>query len=365
MAGYWYREAERLDPQWLTPVAFGTRYLVPSEGDSVLKALALRGQPQKGERETLEYFLANDRGDLEGTSNWSQSRSLANPELFLLWSLAHAQFAGRPSRAVPYAPLLDSIGPALKDFNVNSYVFLGGSFHHLGRYRDELQLASRMEARIPQEVKGRRSIRVGAFAGLGDVEGMRRVLAESEGAVQDTSSTGTMTFVAGIELAAHGRAEEGAALLRESLSFYRRAREERGDFAWADNEVQALRWTGALDSAEALIRRLVLSGKRPDLETMFLGGLGVIAAQRGQRAQALAYTRRLEVPATRSDVADDAAYYRAGISAQLGDREEAVRLLQGLDRRNGRFRFGWMHRDLDLAPLRGYPPFEALLKPKD
>jgi hypothetical protein len=50
---------------------------------------------------------------------------------------------------------------------------------------------------------------------------------------------------------------------------------------------------------------------------------------------------------------------RAQLAAGLGRREEAVALL------GARNHPAWDHADPLLAPLRGYPPFEALLKPDD
>jgi hypothetical protein len=55
---------------------------------------------------------------------------------------------------------------------------------------------------------------------------------------------------------------------------------------------------------------------------------------------------------------------RAHIAAGFGGREQAVSLLRDASARG---RLGWgshaFHEDLLLLPLRGYPPFEALLKP--
>jgi hypothetical protein len=56
---------------------------------------------------------------------------------------------------------------------------------------------------------------------------------------------------------------------------------------------------------------------------------------------------------------------RAHIAAGLGRRERAVALLQDATAR-GLLELGSshaFHADLSLAPLRGYPPFDALLKP--
>ena len=56
---------------------------------------------------------------------------------------------------------------------------------------------------------------------------------------------------------------------------------------------------------------------------------------------------------------------RAHIAAGLGRREQAVALLQEASAR-GMLDLGSshaFHADLLLAPLRGYPPFDALLMP--
>ena len=58
---------------------------------------------------------------------------------------------------------------------------------------------------------------------------------------------------------------------------------------------------------------------------------------------------------------------RAHIAAGFGRREQAVALLRDANAR-GMFDLGSPHEyhtDLLLAPLRGYPPFDALLKPDD
>jgi hypothetical protein len=58
---------------------------------------------------------------------------------------------------------------------------------------------------------------------------------------------------------------------------------------------------------------------------------------------------------------------RAHIAAGLGRREQAVALLRDVAARY-MFEFGHSHEyhtDLLLAPLRGYPPFDALLKPEN
>ena len=56
--------------------------------------------------------------------------------------------------------------------------------------------------------------------------------------------------------------------------------------------------------------------------------------------------------------------WEARIAAVRGQRDSAVALLRKAFQ-EGREYDLWLHRDLELESLRGYPPFEALAKPKD
>ena len=51
---------------------------------------------------------------------------------------------------------------------------------------------------------------------------------------------------------------------------------------------------------------------------------------------------------------------------QLGDRDRAVELLrQAFAQGKYQEYFGMIHREIFLEPLRGYPPYERLMKPRD
>ncbi len=50
--------------------------------------------------------------------------------------------------------------------------------------------------------------------------------------------------------------------------------------------------------------------------------------------------------------------WRGRIAAILGNRREAVRLLEEAHREGQCFEL-WLHRDIDLESLRGYPPFDG------
>jgi hypothetical protein len=57
-------------------------------------------------------------------------------------------------------------------------------------------------------------------------------------------------------------------------------------------------------------------------------------------------------------------YFRAQVAALLGDREEAVSWLSA-SFREGNWDRRLLHTDQRFDGLRGYPPFEALVRPTE
>jgi hypothetical protein len=104
-----------------------------------------------------------------------------------------------------------------------------------------------------------------------------------------------------------------------------------------------------------------LAAERPD-NIDYKGYLGTLAARRGDREEALRISTELE-SIDRPYLFGSNTYWRARIASLLGDRERAVALLREAFAQ-GREYGVYLHRDMDLEPLRDYPPFQELLRPK-
>ena len=94
----------------------------------------------------------------------------------------------------------------------------------------------------------------------------------------------------------------------------------------------------------------------------FQGALGIEAARLGDRTVALEMSRRLaevDEPFTMGQP----SYLRASIAAQLGDRKDAIRLLQQAVSR-GFYRWGSIHVDTAFDPIRDDPEFQEIMRPK-
>jgi hypothetical protein len=121
--------------------------------------------------------------------------------------------------------------------------------------------------------------------------------------------------------------------------------------------------------ARPVLDSLVAEGYALD---RLMGIAGVAAARVGDTARAQALSRALDTLPTARKFGD-AIYARATIAAALGQRDEAVRLLQqaigiGVPYYFGIHVFATIHvDDADplLASLNGYAPFEQLIRAKD
>jgi len=99
---------------------------------------------------------------------------------------------------------------------------------------------------------------------------------------------------------------------------------------------------------------------------------GTLAARRGDCARSLHIAeklRRIETPY----LYGTHTFRSACIIALLGDKDRAVALLpdavaqgSGTEDEPDAYGYGFIYRhSMDLESLRGYPPFEELIKPKD
>ena len=383
----WTERVLRADPNWVIA-------LLDRGGDSTLDALSRRKDLTDRNRTAIAWYRAFSVENPEQHFQISQELYRGWPAYWFVVFVRLAVATDRPHAALQAAVWADSSQPARHyKRRVRSFVYrwMSQALHQLGRYQEQVALSAEVRTQFPADVGLSRDIEAEGRAGLGDVEGVTRIVAgrpdnvgrttaDVGGEILEGRKRAGGTWFAALELMAHGRATEGEAMLAATLPVARKQREERSDFEWVSSEVQALEWTGHLEEARHLAEEVRRTQRAPLYYTpLLLSSLGKIAARQGRRATALAYSREL------ADSADSARhgrgfppfvplsrraeflYYRATVAARLGNRDEAIRLLQEARSTmiDGEPGYWWAHKDPDLASLRGYPPFEALYKPKD
>jgi hypothetical protein len=363
IGGDGYREAARLDTAWVEAAAraaWGERAYL---GDTTeLKRLASRPGLLPGDRETIALILNYlSGGSSEQGFELAQRRAAVNPERWSGAITVSAVATGRANTAVAVSGYADSAVHMPGGELLKVYAWRGYALHELGRYREELQLARDLAQRFPggSQLEARTQETM-ALAALGEVDSLRRRLAEWEAIPEDMQDwAGTRAEIAGEELIAHGREREGRQVLQMTLPFYRRVRERQG--FTSGQEIGVLAATDRLEEGRRLALAALPHMRTRDDSLGFLTPLACIAARQGNRSEALRYDRLLAATRGGSPLA------RAAIASLLGDREGAVRLLEQARAGGGGYwsSSSWnIHRDPSFAPLRDYPPFQRFLKPR-
>jgi tetratricopeptide (TPR) repeat protein/tRNA A-37 threonylcarbamoyl transferase component Bud32 len=230
----------------------------------------------------------------------------------------------------------------------------------LGRYEEALEASQRAHQMYPDGGPYIRQFEAQALAVVGRLEQLHQVLDEIE-----TAYPGRGSYVpveASAALRAHGYLEGSRSVAERGV--------ERFDARGTDDIPPLyLRWlhgralilAGRYDEAQRIFDGLVEEApQRVTDEPLDLRATrAFVATLRGDTMQALSDMEWLE---TREE---DSSIERGIIAGVLGEHELAVELIRdGLRRRPGAV-FGWENRIRVLyEPLRDYPPFQELMRPK-
>jgi predicted Zn-dependent protease len=181
---------------------------------------------------------------------------------------------------------------------------------------------------------------------------------------------GVVMLAAAEELRVHGHREDSIQMAERAADWYRsrtgdEAKRETNRECFGESLYRAERWNEARPVFKSLA-----AGKPADVA--YKGWLGAIAARNGDRATAERISDELSRVDPKFLFGID-ALWRAQIAAVLGDKDGAVALLKesiargtGISKaRREQYGYGFLYPHLmDLESLRGYAPFEELVKPK-
>ena len=224
------------------------------------------------------------------------------------------------------------------------------ALHRLGLHEQELEIVLEGRRRFPDHadlVYAELITRIG----LGQVEEARPLVSQ----VRRRMTTGELLRIAQ-ECFAHGVDGFGREILEEEL------RDFEADPYYEDprRRAEVLHMLGRNPEALAIYRDV--SETHPDNPWQGLYQMGIVAASLGDTALALEIDRRIaEWP---REAGNPASFplVRAQIHANLGNLEEAFRLLDESYFRYGRLFRIENHAIFDLLPLQGYPPYDELMR---
>jgi hypothetical protein len=233
----------------------------------------------------------------------------------------------------------------------------------LGEHERELEVARKARARFPDQLRIRQ-LEVRALAALGDGAelGLRLSDALAQPAqAERMGSAGRVLLTAATEARVHRHPTIADAALSQ-LRDWVETRLSAGDTATSTQRlrIDALRLGGAPDQARVVAESLLALNPS---DAASLGVLGILAAQDGRRADAERYSGSLAA-IRRPDLFGEPTLWRARIAAQLGDKPQAVALLRAAMVQGSR-PMAMDDADPDLEPLRDYPPFRELARARD
>lgn len=239
------------------------------------------------------------------------------------------------------------------------------ALHQLGRYADELAVATRSVARYPAQPH-MAALRIAPLAALGQVDTLVVMLAAIESR-DSTRDIARLARSAAIELDAHGHtkgADRLRALGMEWLS--RHPLPPNASITRRLNAIELLIDARDYVGADAMLKPLRDGSGTASLSvgqrSVYFNTEGTLAARRGDRAEALAWSDSLADLAQRGRAGVE-TYRRARIAAELGDVASGLRLLsQALE--EGFITVRELHADPSIAVLRRQPRFIELVAPR-
>lgn len=364
-----YRALE-IDPQfdrlrlYMAFAAWGASWWRLSE--SQLQALEEnRARLTSSQQRLLDAGRWGIEGRWLGTLGILQEYSAEHPEDDMARSqlIKVAMFANRPRTA------LDTFreyrwDPVQPSNQFKTTCFDAAAAHHrLGQHQQELEVLRRLwqKHRRFHGTTWFREPEARALAALGRIDECREVIAT---AMTEPSygpeRYGGMMFWVAAELRAHGHHEESRAMAERAIDWFDRTELPPG-LAITALQLRINVLTLLNRNAEAYVIAEQLFASDPD-RWRFQAAFGIEAARRGDRAKALEMSQRL------AQVSDpftmgQPSYFRASIAAQLGDRSEAIRLLQQATTR-GFKDWDTLHVDINFDPIRSDPEFQEILRPK-
>jgi len=312
------------------------------------------------DRAWVQYARAQFEGrPLDGLRALREAAALAPNAYYARNHLGMVAIAtNRPREAVealrdiPYDWTSAATGHAQRPF-----VNLCFAYHMLGDDEAVLRLAAESLEHFPDALVFY-GLQANVLGVMGRFEEMNRILEESLAVRHHTRTSAGVSFhYTARELRAHGYREQSLDVAERSVKWFRERPDEirREPLFYIAALNAAERWHEARDFADRLVQ------ERPGV-VQHLGLLGVLGARIGRTDEARRIAAELHASKDEHSLAER-TYWRACIAAQLGQLEEAVRLLQRASSEGGWFS-DEVHRDINLEPLWDYPPFQDLIEPK-
>jgi tetratricopeptide (TPR) repeat protein len=363
-AAEYFHEAAALDSSFISPLlwAFYAHSLSGDwpKRDSVARVVeARRDLLTPWESALLDAQLSFIRGDWAGQYEAYQRVVDLSPASEWRYRLARAAMNLRRYREA--AEILSALDPDRGWVSRwEHYWWTLTRAHHLaGDHEAELQAADGYLESYPESGVGLRRKAIALVALDRTEEAAKLAVQFSETDPPGVHSTLVWSVV--MELRAHGHEAVARDLVDGYLVWYDSLPRNGFDARHVSTAILVL--GGRVEEGRRVLEETVRAADQPLTVLALLAQLGWIAALQGDEEEARRAIARIEAEGDSAFSASKQAL-TAGIVANLGEPERAVALLRAAYRSGFPDTYGW-HSDPALDPLRDYPPFVELMRPRE
>jgi tetratricopeptide (TPR) repeat protein len=350
-----YRRAAALDPEFTGAQTSRAVVLWLLDRCAAVDSIARRLEPKRRllppvDRGQVDLATASCRGDTDAALDAVRTALAAAPRS-AYFTVLGAVIAVEHLRPRESLEILSRLGPeqvGLQGRALGVYQsWLAMTYHMLGEYNRELAA-----------MRGSGS----ALAALGRVEEAERRATGSLSQRHSPDDSWPVPMPAqciALELRAHGHPEAARRVFERVVAWYGATGVNdatRDDYPCARPHLSAFYYTGRWSEARAGYQHR-LAEDTTDLKAH--AALGALAVRRGDQAEA----DRMDAWLATRTTSASAAYARARLAALRGDRDRAVALVRQAFELGLRGRM-YLHLDPDFEPLRAYPPYRDLIRPR-
>lgn len=233
------------------------------------------------------------------------------------------------------------------------------AYHLLGKHEEELKEALKGRTQLPNRIETI-SNEMNALVALGRIEDTWKRFDEICALpVVEGSTPGQIMTTMANELRFHGFRKESLQAIDKAIKWYTSrpiGEQQKPSRSWALADIYYL--AGRWKDAKIIYQKLL--NEYPNNITL-LGRIGAIAARIKDTTQAKQIVNLLR-HINRPYIRGVNTYWCARITSLLGEKEQALTLLrEALSQGQSYYT---LHAVIDLEPLKDYPPFQELIKPK-
>lgn len=361
-----FQRAIELDPDFFAPrETLASVYYNMGDDvrmrETIEQILPMRDRLSPVERLRLDWLIHMSRNEyLDGLRVLRESQKLDPENLVTAYLIGlFAQRVNRPQEALDALAKVDEEFWDMLPIGWWRYGLMTVSNHMLGRHEEELRIA-RVARDLFESSLGARTDEAHALAALARFDDLGRAIDEALALGTTNRSPVWLLTSTAAELRAHGHPDEAVRMAARAVAWCRSrspAQQAGEDSRW--ELAQALYVAEQWAEAQQFVAELMVS--QPE-NREYRGLAGSIAARLGDRDLALTHSAGLVDLPGESD--GSVPLFRARIAAILGDREEAINFLRNAFAERMIYGFAWLHRDGDLSLLRGFGPYDELMRPK-